>query len=75
MRAANNFNGALQQPLPSGFNAASTTQDVIKGIDLSGKTAIVTGGYAGIGLETVRTFVAAGISEKISGSLREIPLR
>ncbi len=55
-----NYNGALQQPIHSGFNASSTTQDVIKGIDLTGKTAIVTGGYAGIGLETVKTFVAAG---------------
>jgi NAD(P)-dependent dehydrogenase (short-subunit alcohol dehydrogenase family) len=49
-----------QKPLGSGFNALSTTSDVIKGIDLSGKTAIVTGGYAGIGLETTKTLVAAG---------------
>lgn len=55
-----NYNGVLQQPLNSGFNAASTVHDVIKGIDLTGKTVIVTGGYAGIGLETVKTFVAAG---------------
>jgi NAD(P)-dependent dehydrogenase (short-subunit alcohol dehydrogenase family) len=50
----------LQQPIGSGFNGTSTTYDVIKGIDLSGKTAIVTGGYAGIGLETVKTLVGAG---------------
>jgi len=49
-----------QQPLDSGFTAASTTGDVISGIDLSGKTAIVTGGYAGLGLETVRTLASAG---------------
>lgn len=55
-----NYNGVLQQPIDSGFNANTTTDDVIKGIDLSGMTAIVTGGYAGIGLETVKTFVAAG---------------
>ncbi len=55
-----NYQGALQQPLGSGFNATSTTDDVIKGIDLSGKIAIVTGGYAGIGLETVRVLAAAG---------------
>ena len=55
-----NYNGALQQPIGSGFNAFSTTTDVIKGIDLRGKTAIVTGGYAGIGLETVRTLASAG---------------
>lgn len=56
----NNYNGALQKPLGSGFTATSTTADVIKGISLTGKTAIVTGGYAGIGLETVKTFVEAG---------------
>jgi NAD(P)-dependent dehydrogenase (short-subunit alcohol dehydrogenase family) len=56
----NNYQGALQQPIGSGFNAASTTNDVIKGIDLTGKTAIVTGGYAGIGLETVKALVLAG---------------
>ena len=50
----------LQHPIESGFNAASTTDEVIAGIDLTGKTAIVTGGYAGIGLETVKTFVRAG---------------
>jgi NAD(P)-dependent dehydrogenase (short-subunit alcohol dehydrogenase family) len=56
----NNYNGALQQPIGSGFNAVSTTNDVIVGINLTGKTAIVTGGYAGIGLETVKTLVQAG---------------
>ncbi|MES2485833.1 MAG: SDR family NAD(P)-dependent oxidoreductase [Bacteroidota bacterium] len=55
-----NYNGALQQPLNSGFNAGTTTSDVIKGISMQGKTAIVTGGYAGIGLETVKAFVSAG---------------
>lgn len=56
----NNYNGVLQQPLGSGFSATSTTADVIKGISLTDKTAVVTGGYAGIGLETVKTFVEAG---------------
>jgi NAD(P)-dependent dehydrogenase (short-subunit alcohol dehydrogenase family) len=60
IKVKNNYNGAMQQPLQSGFNGTSTAQDVIKGIDLSGKTVIVTGGYAGIGLETVKVLVAAG---------------
>jgi NAD(P)-dependent dehydrogenase (short-subunit alcohol dehydrogenase family) len=49
-----------QKPIGSGFTAASTSKDVIKGIDLTGKTAIVTGGYVGLGLETTKTLVAAG---------------
>ena len=60
MKLKDNYDGGLQKPVHSGFDATSTVHDVIKGIDLTGKTAIVTGGYAGIGLETVKAFVAAG---------------
>lgn len=56
----NNYQGALQQPLNSGFNASSTTIDVIRGISLEGKNVIVTGGNAGIGLETTKTLANAG---------------
>ena len=49
-----------QAPIGSGFHAKSTALEVIDGIDLSGKNAIVTGGYSGIGLETVRALASAG---------------
>ena len=56
----NNYQGKLQHPVGSGFNAASSAEDVIAGIDLTGKTAIVTGGYAGLGLETTKVLSRAG---------------
>jgi len=56
----NNYNGILQRPIGSGFTAISTATDVMNGIDLGGRTAIVTGGYAGIGLETVKALTTAG---------------
>ncbi len=55
-----NYNGALQKPLNTGFNETSTSKDIIKGVDLQGKVAIVTGGNTGVGLETVKTLSGAG---------------
>ena len=49
-----------QTPLPSGYGMRSTASDVIAGIDLSGKTALVTGGYSGLGLATVKALEGAG---------------
>ena len=49
-----------QIPVGSGFHAKSTAAEVLADIDLSGKTAIVTGGYSGIGLETVRALASKG---------------
>ncbi len=49
-----------QAPIGSGFGAASTAAEVIAGCNLTGKTVVVTGGYSGIGIETVRAFRSAG---------------
>jgi NAD(P)-dependent dehydrogenase (short-subunit alcohol dehydrogenase family) len=51
-----------QHPLGSGFTAASTTDDVIAGIDLTGRNVVVTGGHIGLGLETTRALSRAGAS-------------
>ncbi len=53
---------AQQQKLGSGFGHGSVAADVMDGVDLGGKTAVVTGGYSGLGLETVRALVVAGAS-------------
>lgn len=42
------------------FDAESTTDEVLAGIDLTGRTAVVTGGSGGLGLETARALAAHG---------------
>lgn len=70
-----------QAPIPSGFGKETTAAEALGGRDLSGKTAIVTGGYSGLGLETVRILAQAGASvivpartpEKARASLDGMP--
>jgi NAD(P)-dependent dehydrogenase (short-subunit alcohol dehydrogenase family) len=49
-----------QQPIGSGFGARTTAAEVLAGLDLTGRLAVVTGGYSGLGLETVRALTGAG---------------
>ena len=51
-----------QHPLGTPFTAASTADEVLAGLDLSGRNAVVTGGHAGIGLEVTRALSRAGAS-------------
>ena len=51
-----------QEKIGSGFGYRSTATEVLEGIDLSGTLAVVTGGYSGLGLETVRALTGAGAS-------------
>lgn len=70
-----------QKPLASPFDALSQASDVVKGIDLKGKTAIVTGASSGLGIETARALAKAGAAlvlpvrsrakaEKVAAELR-----
>ena len=47
-------------PVTTPFNAQSTAAEVIAGVDLTGRRAIVTGGASGIGVETARALASAG---------------
>jgi len=49
-----------QQPIASPFGARTQAGEVIEGVDLKGRTAIVTGAASGIGVETARALASAG---------------
>jgi NAD(P)-dependent dehydrogenase (short-subunit alcohol dehydrogenase family) len=51
---------ARQRPLSTQFGYRTTAAEVISGHDLTGRRAIVTGGYSGLGLATVTALIGAG---------------
>lgn len=52
------------------FNAQSTADEVLRGIDLNGKRFLVTGTSAGLGVETARALVARGA--EVVGAVRNL---
>lgn len=61
--AVDNYKPAVAgRPVPpeSAFGADSTAEDVTKGMDLAGMTALVTGCNSGIGYETMRVLAMRG---------------
>src|ERR1700682_1810230 len=52
------------------FGATSTTDEVLRGIDLSGKRVLVTGVSAGLGVETARALAAHGA--QVIGAARDL---
>ena len=51
----------------SGFGAESTADEVLADKDLTGRTALVTGGYSGLGQETARAMAARGAHVILAG--------
>jgi NAD(P)-dependent dehydrogenase (short-subunit alcohol dehydrogenase family) len=70
-----------QQPINSGYGMRTEAREAIGGRDLTGKVAIVTGGYSGLGLETTKALANAGAivivpartPEKAQKALVDIP--
>src|ERR1700712_4709755 len=56
--------------MPVPFGSTSTTDDVLNGVDLSGKRIFVTGVSAGLGVETARVLVAHGA--QVVGAARDL---
>jgi len=52
------------------FGAESTTDEVLQGVNLSGKRVLVTGASAGLGVETARTLAAHGAA--VVGAARDL---
>jgi len=57
---------AAQQPLNSGFTAASTADEVLAGIDLRGRNVVVTGGHTGLGRASTEALSRAGASVTVA---------
>src|SRR5258707_2923293 len=57
-------------PMAGPFGATSTTDDVLAGVDLSGKRILVTGVSAGLGVETARALAARGA--QVTGAARDL---
>ncbi len=53
-------------PITSPFSRTTTALEVLDGVDLSGKRAIVTGGASGIGAESARALAHAGAEVTIA---------
>jgi len=50
----------FQKPINSKFGHNTTAMEIVKGLDFTGKNVVITGGYAGMGLETTKALASIG---------------
>ena len=60
----------MEKTMAGTFGTTSTTDEVLQGMDLSGKRILVTGVSAGLGVETARTLAAHGA--QVIGTARDL---
>ena len=56
--------------MSTNFGASSTTEDVLRNVNLSGKRVLVTGVSAGLGVETARALASHGA--EVIGAARDL---
>ncbi|MFF0299136.1 SDR family NAD(P)-dependent oxidoreductase [Streptomyces sp. NPDC004562] len=59
----------MTQSITTPFGAQSTASDVLTGIDLTGRRAVVTGATGGLGRETARALAASGAEVTVAGRI------
>jgi NAD(P)-dependent dehydrogenase (short-subunit alcohol dehydrogenase family) len=64
------FRQTREENMTAPFGAQSTTDEVLEGVDLSGRRVLVTGASAGLGVETVRALAARGA--QVVGAVRDL---
>ncbi|MFI6094509.1 SDR family NAD(P)-dependent oxidoreductase [Lentzea sp. NPDC051213] len=62
----------MSERITTPFGFETTALEVVEGVDLSGRRAVVTGGASGIGVETVRALAAAGAEVTIAARNAEV---
>lgn len=64
----------MTQPVTTPFGARSTASEVVAGVDLTGRRAVVTGATGGLGRETARALASAGAEVTVTGRTEQTAL-